>query len=280
MQLIKQSQYGRILLHLSKVSIDHYFAKSVLTGYIDGKVYVDDAHDPSSFYIVNSYGMSLLFGSVENKDFNLRLAEYLLNEDKHRTKDEWMQVYPDGWNEVVAHICHNRLLTSRHLEELEKENGSNYVILNSRVNFSFNVRKFREFAKNGTDPRIIDMDKNIFNQLTGGVVPKYFWKDADQFIRYGKGYSLIIDGNIVSTAYSSFIDKGILELGIETSNNFRGKGYASKVCQALLEHCLKNNSLPVWACRLENQGSYHLAIKLGFEPIRYLPYYRLCRTSA
>jgi hypothetical protein len=34
---------------------------------------------------------------------------------------------------------------------------------------------------------------------------------------------------------------------------------------------------PVWACRLENDGSYKLAQKLGFEPVLEIPYYRLSK---
>lgn len=36
---------------------------------------------------------------------------------------------------------------------------------------------------------------------------------------------------------------------------------------------LENNHVPIWACRLGNIGSYLLAKQLGFEPLRYLPFY-------
>jgi RimJ/RimL family protein N-acetyltransferase len=79
----------------------------------------------------------------------------------------------------------------------------------------------------------------------------------------------------VSMAYSAYITHNQLELGIETSENHRGKGLALHTCSALIDYCLKYQYEPVWSCRFENAGSYRLAQKLGFEPVLTLPYYRL-----
>jgi RimJ/RimL family protein N-acetyltransferase len=68
---------------------------------------------------------------------------------------------------------------------------------------------------------------------------------------------------------------GVLEIGIETLEKFRGMGFAYHASAALIDHCIENGLEPVWACRLENQGSYYLAQKLGFVPSRMMPYYQL-----
>ena len=90
-------------------------------------------------------------------------------------------------------------------------------------------------------------------------------------------FSLIDDDKPIATSYSSTVDEGVLEIGIETKAECRGKGLAFVVCQALIEFCLARDILPVWACRLENIGSFNLAQKLGFEANLYLPYYRLSK---
>jgi RimJ/RimL family protein N-acetyltransferase len=115
----------------------------------------------------------------------------------------------------------------------------------------------------------------MYENMRGSVIPKYFWKDAEQFSNLGVGFSLIYENNVASTAYSSFIHGNQLELGIETVESYRGKGFAIHTCSALINYCLENNYEPVWACRLENTGSYKLAQKLGFEPTFYIPFYRL-----
>jgi len=70
--------------------------------------------------------------------------------------------------------------------------------------------------------------------------------------------------NIASAAYSTNIDKNILEIGIETNDAFRGKGYAFVVCRKIIEYCIANNLRPVWVCKFENIPSYYLAQKLAF----------------
>ncbi|MCX8130532.1 MAG: GNAT family N-acetyltransferase [Clostridia bacterium] len=111
--------------------------------------------------------------------------------------------------------------------------------------------------------------------MIGYVIPKHFWKDEEHFCNTGIGFSLICDGEIAATAFSAFRYENQLEIGIETSEKYRGKGFAFRACAALIDYCMENSLEPVWACRRENEGSYKLAQKLGFVPIRSIPYYRL-----
>jgi RimJ/RimL family protein N-acetyltransferase len=86
---------------------------------------------------------------------------------------------------------------------------------------------------------------------------------------------LFCKGKLASTAYSAFILEKKLEIGIETLEEFRGKGYAYHTCCALIGHCIENGLEPVWACKLENNASFRLAQKLGFVRCAEIPYYRL-----
>ena len=86
---------------------------------------------------------------------------------------------------------------------------------------------------------------------------------------------MMANGVPVSTAFSAFVAPGMLELGIETLEGHRGRGYAEMACRALVEHCVGNKLEPVWSCRRDNAGSVNLAEKLGFEQTVYIPCYRL-----
>jgi RimJ/RimL family protein N-acetyltransferase len=151
------------------------------------------------------------------------------------------------------------------------------VVEMTRVNFRFNDKLFRQYSGNaGPLPgNIVRTTAGMFDAMQGQVIPRFFWRDAAHFMRDGAGYSLTIDGKAVSTAFSAFVADGILELGIETVKEHRGKGYAEMVSRALIGHCLTNGLEPVWSCRLENTGSFNLAKKLGFEPTLQIPYYQL-----
>ena len=280
MKLVEKSNYSSLLPFLAEVDINHHFAKSVLTQRAKGTVYVDDEITPSSFYITSGYGMSLLFGKTNNHEFNLQLRDYLLNNNKHRTEDEWLQVYPHQWNNVLAQLCGNKLISNNDYDSADK---LNCIVQNTRINFEFDENKFKEAIAaqkcHLSEPIIKEINKEIYQQLDGVVVPKNFWLTAESFIKYGKGFVLMVGDNIASTAYSATIDEDILEIGIETNQAFRGNGYAFAICQKIIEYSLTNKLLPVWACKLENTGSYLLAQKLGFTVSKELPYYRLCRNN-
>jgi RimJ/RimL family protein N-acetyltransferase len=151
----------------------------------------------------------------------------------------------------------------------------------TRVNFRFEKEKFMASQKAAPGPphKVIPTSREHFDRMQGKVIPRFFWRDADHFIREGAGYTMVVDGEPVSTAFSAFTAPGILEFGIETAEGHRGKGYAEHVCHALMRHCLERGLEPVWACREDNAGSMRLAQRLGFVPTIRVPYYLLAQAS-
>ncbi len=260
------TDYYKVVEPVKSLEINTLFAQTVLHHKLSGKVYVDNVIEPKTFYILHPYGMSLLFGEAHNEEFNRRLGQYLLNSRKERIKGEWLQVYPENWK-----ILMDRLADSSMVEG----GSSGKIIKHTRVNFQFSQERYEaikpKLANDGIE--IIKTTAEMFDKIQGAVIPKFFWKDGNDFETNGCGYSLICEGDIASTAFAGFILDGKLEIGIETSENFRGKGYAAMVCAKLIDYCLSRGLEPVWACRLENTASYMLAQKLGFIPTLEIPYY-------
>jgi|WetSurSiteA1Bulk_404760.scaffolds.fasta_scaffold00807_3 hypothetical protein len=274
MILLDKQNYRHVIEPLRAVKVNHLFARAVLDNKVAGHVYADLPESPASFYIVHPYGMSLLFGETTHTDFNRHLLDYLLNTGGLRSRVEWMQTYPESWNNLLSELLGKKLVK---YQDQTDDNASANIVENTRVNFRFNTDKYFVFRRRlgRCDGNIVRTDREIFNAMQGAVVPKHFWNNADDFCRNGAGFSIVIGGKPVSTAYSAYISEKQLELGIETSAEFRGKGYAGFTCSALIDYCLENNYEPVWSCRMENSASYLLAQKLGFEPTVTLPYYRL-----
>ena len=274
MILLDKSKYDKALKPVMAVTINNLFARSVVEKKINGSVYVDDTENPVIFYIIHPYGMSLLFGETENDEFNSKLIDHALNTFRVRNNYEWLQAFPESWNKKFSDLLGDNLIKSG-------DNPGNYKIdkieENTRVNFKFNKRKYLDSGSRNIikDYKILRTDKELFENMKGTVVPRNFWNDAESFFNQGVGFSLIYDNTLASTAYSAFIQDNKLELGIETIEICRGKGFAQIVCSALIDYCIENGYEPVWSCRLENTGSFNLAQKLGFEPTIYIPYYRL-----
>lgn len=274
MKGLDKKNYGKALSYLEQASMNTLFARAVLEHKVSGQVFVDDTENPQTWYVVHPYGMSLLFGDSSNGDFNNHFLDHALNRYKTRNTYEWMQAFPDTWHTKLHKLLKGYLIRSAdNTEQLDQ----NIVELNTRVNFVFNHARYHRIKRpeSSSGIKIVRTDRQIFRAMKGSVVPKYFWDSEDDFLKNGIGYSVFYKGNLASTAYSSCMYKNQLELGIETVAEFRGLGLAEQSCLVLIDYCLENHFEPVWACRLENRGSYQLAKKLGFDPSLELPYYRL-----
>jgi hypothetical protein len=276
MILLEKDRYLELIEPLKEVHINNLFALSVVEKHVTGQVYVDKIQKPKTFYVLHPYGMSLLFGDCDNKEFISVFRDYALNVNGIRMNHEWMQAYPASWHVVLKKIFNDHLIKSS--DNINKEE-SGIIELNTRVNFKFNQSKYFEFKKKTSDEglKIIRTDRRIFKSMTGTVVPSKFWDSVNDFIENGVGFSLFYNNKLASTAYSAFIFNDKLELGIETVDEFRGKGLAHYTCSRLIDYCIDNNYEPIWSCRLENTASYRLAEKLGFEPSAEFPYYRLSK---
>lgn len=276
MEILKPEHYYKLNEPLKKVSINNLFARSVIERKVTGKVFVDNTDHPKTYYVIHPYGMTLLFGDSTNEVFNKSFRDYSLNISHSRNKYEWMQAFPESWDNVLLELFKDCMVTSSE-NKSGKETG--IIELNTRVNFKFNLNNYLNYRKIPSSPelKIVRTDREIFRAMKGSVVPFYFWESENDFLENGIGFSIFYKNNLVSTAYSSFIHDHQLELGIETAEEFRGKGFAAFACSALIDYCIENSYEPIWACRLENTGSYKLAQKIGFKPITEIPYYRLSK---
>jgi hypothetical protein len=264
---LKTENYYKVLEPLQEVAINHLFARTVLEQKMDGEVYVDNPEQPSVFYVKHRYGMSLLFGKTNNPNFNCWLANYLLN----NSAGEWLQVFPAEWNDKLAQFVGGNIVDPANSNPEKQQ-----IIRWSRVNFRFDPSKYP--STQSAIPEGFKLTRTnavLFGELSGSVIPSCFWRNGQEFAENAIGFSLLYDGQPVSTAFASFIHGQQLEIGIETKTGFRGEGLAQITCSALIGYCLENNFEPIWSCRLENTGSYMLAKKLGFEPRLTIPYYQL-----
>jgi hypothetical protein len=278
MHVLSPEYYPKIRKLLEPIPFNYLFAKSVVDRHVAGTIFADDRENPVNSYILHPYGMSLLIGDGANSDFDRWLFSYILNTDNEKKKDEWMQVYPGGWNNKIARQF---LCTNDHSESDTGRVPGDYIELNQRVNFRFNDKKYQDFKKTHKLPevQVSRLDKESAGKVRGTVVPSHFWNNPEDFIKNGAGFSIIKDNEPVSTAFSAFVHGNLLEIGVETMDQHRGCGFAPVTCMYLIDFCLDNGYVPVWSCRFENTNSYNLAMKLGFEPSLKIPYYRLIRQS-
>lgn len=278
---LDSKDYFKALPLLDQVNINTMFARTVLEQRMPGKVYTDNVLNPGVCYVAHPYGMSLLFGDAGNDAFTHWLHGYITNQAGTRKNAEWLQADPAGeWNPVIDSIVSAHNSAYKKSKPSSEGKGSGPIQLHTRVNFSFSREAYLEAKPLFPQPdgSIMRMTGEQFMEQNGAVVPRYFWRDEVQFLAEGMGYTLVSDGEVASLSFAACRTADQLEIGIETAERFRGQGCALAVCSALIDYCLEHHLEPVWACRLDNAGSYHLAQKLGFRPTVMLPYYRLAES--
>lgn len=152
MQVLDECDYCKVIAVLKQVPINTFFAQVIANKTVaSGTIFVDDLVAPSTFYIVHPYGMSLLFGSTFNSNFNSALCSYLLNKSNVREKVEWLQVYPVyAWSQKIQDLVGptNNLITKASLQDFALDNNEEgKIVLNTRVNFKFNLEKYQKFKQ-------------------------------------------------------------------------------------------------------------------------------------
>lgn len=252
---------------LDGVTINRLFADAVVRGRCRGEIWVDRDERPSIAHVVHPYGMSLLFGR-DGAPPDCPALDAALDAvfRRPRAAPEWLQVFPSAWGARLDAVAAARgLAMERHV----------------RLNFRFDPARFRA-ARAALAPSgrpIVRVDRGMF-AASGSVAPRWFWDDADSFLRAGGGFAALVDGAPASIAFTSFVSDAELELGIETVEAHRGRGLAREACAALIDEALARGLRPVWACRLGNLASVRLAESLGFEVSLRLPYFRLPERAA
>ena len=110
--------------------------------------------------------------------------------------------------------------------------------------------------------------------MSGKIIPTFSWEDKRTFLEKGFGYCLIKDGHMAACAFSSGVSKDYVDIGVETAEECRGKGYGKIVAYAMVKEILRREKLPVWDCDTRNEASMRLACSVGFEIIGTHPWYK------
>lgn len=285
MHLLNPSDYHRVTPLLRDLPINTLFARLVTERKTEGEVLVDDPLHPRAGYVWHPYGMSLLFGSVAETSFRDGVIAHLAGETRSRSAVEWLQTYPAEWSTLLEQSLDGRIVQGEDdpsLATIPPRPGAAFL-RETRVNFRFDPEHHARVARSLTLPpgcEIIDDVERIYAEMQGSVVPSTFWDDPRDLADHGSALALVCDGQIASVAFSAFTLDDEIELGVETADRFRGRGFAVHACSAMLQFCLERRLEPVWACRLGNLASYRLALRLGFEHSHSIPYYRLPPTVA
>lgn len=111
---------------------------------------------------------------------------------------------------------------------------------------------------------IREFNSELLSEIHGGIVPSLFWESSENFLKKGKGYCILDGRNVAAWAFSAAVSSSEIDIGVETAENYRGRGLAAAAAKMMIEYAFDAGKSPVWACHCNNAASKRLAEKIGF----------------
>jgi RimJ/RimL family protein N-acetyltransferase len=99
------------------------------------------------------------------------------------------------------------------------------------------------------------MMANYFTSVYGSV---------EMALKRGIGLCLMRDEEIMSEGSAGPSTNGLIEIGVETRQQYQRQGYATWVCAHLITECERLGFRTYWNCDAQNPASIALARKLGY----------------
>ncbi|WP_326540940.1 GNAT family N-acetyltransferase [Pseudorhodoferax sp.] len=251
MHELRPSEFHRIASLFGSLPYGPTIPNAVIAGMGPGRVFVDDATQPTAALVYNG-GACTLAGNSRSTGFGEAVCKWLL--EYHGADYFILYADPGAW-QVLLDLSLVKGVTKRR-----------------RLDFDFVPSKFA--LPNGWEDTIPSgyalrrIDRTLMEQVRGELLPysRSYWRSAADFERDGVGFCLIHQEAIVSVCYTCFAWNGHHDIDVMTVESQRRRGLGRVVACAFIDHCLANGLTPNWDCWSKNQPSVALAARLGFVP--------------
>lgn len=229
---------------------------SVIDGYSPGAVFVDDLENPITA-LIWSKGVAG-FGVAGN-----RLSEYFTNNFLPFVDDYLIHFLREQGHTRFEVNCINEALNHSFTQLIsvknpDKWNQNLYAYDNSNQGY----RKCKCDKKAYIVNREL-LESRVNTDLIKETITQY-WDSLDEFFLHGIGYCCLENNTAVSLSYTSFISDSFYEIGIETLECYRKKGYAYIASLSVLDAVISRGKVPFWECSADNIASAKTAEKHGF----------------
>ncbi len=250
--MIKLTDYRKINHLVDQIRIEKVYPLSILEGIQTGEIFVDDDEAPTAALVWHYCGFANILGNYDE-----RFIEETM---------KMMQDPPEGHSGRMALQTEN----DSRLEKLILINPM--VAKHDRYIFEFSGEKYNIPHASNTEIKEISYDN--YELMNGRIIPAFSWPNKEEFFKNSFGYCLIEEGRMLACAFASGVSKEYVDIGVETSEECRGKGYGRIVAAEMVEEILRRGKTPIWDCDIRNEASMRLACSVGFEIVGTHPWYK------
>jgi hypothetical protein len=219
MQELAVEEYYRAAKLLEPITYDTVYARAVIEQKQSGKVLVDDYQNPNVALIYHKFGSALLCGADESGALIGFAGDLLLRNKVIDQKQIRITAYPESLSRKLEGVLSNRLVKytdfeldngfSREIVEKLNCLAKDKIVVWTRVKFKFIkeafIRNLNSVVKPTKGMMLKEIDKQLYKQITGTIIPNAFWDSAEDFQREGMGFCLVKDDDtIVSTSFAAY----------------------------------------------------------------------------
>jgi hypothetical protein len=124
------------------------------------------------------------------------------------------------------------------------------------------VAEYRDQSVRLLAPEDADLMRSAPGEL-GGIG----FSSPEQMLTEGFAAAAIVNGRIVSSAFTAAITAGYVDVGIRTAEDHRERGLATAAASLVIRQVQRAGKMPVWLTYENNPASRTVARKLGFQEV-------------
>lgn len=258
---MRQFEYGKVLPLFYGEPLTYFavIARAIVEGNSFGRLWADHADDPRTVLVWDGGPIVGLAGHASNAELNEALAELVTREiapgATAKGHTVFKMFYTDGWEDNAGKVFKGASLQKRDrvLYTLDTFLTADW---RDRIPSGYSIEPVDAELLGRSDLANLDRVKEEFACC---------WTTIDHFLRKGFGFCLVREKTIAcwcTAEYASGMDRGI---GIETVEEYQGRGFATLTASAFVEHCVSNGFRPYWDAWSSNLPSIAVAEKVGFK---------------
>lgn len=206
--------------------------------------------------------------SVENGDFDIAIPFRLTLEDGHEPE---ITVFP-SLKRIAEEFCEkfrsaDEIFTTEAIEWV-RERVKPFMLERMFALSDEGRDYFENYRLNSIDESLILPSSQFIGRI--GELENLTGYDFDAMSEYGHiCVGTVLDGKIVSAACTNYPcdldepDELSFEIGVETAEGYRGRGFAASNCAMLASALLSKGRDVLYECESKNEGSVRLIKKLG-----------------
>jgi len=236
--------YENISHLLDEIQVDKVYPCSILEGIQSGEIFVNDVSNPHAALFWHYCGFAYIAGKYD-ANFITEIIEFMRNPRKGHSGRLALQT---GNDDLIS-----KLLPENAGMEKKEQYLFDYVgkkISIPQLDEGFVIEK---------------INSQNYELLEGHIIPAFSWESREKFLEKGYGFVILHHSRFVACAFSAGISKEYVDIGVETAEDFKGKGFGKVVTLCMIDEILKRGQKPVWECNTTNEASMRLACAVGFK---------------